>query len=78
MSCVAGHQQGRDIAFGKAADGKTMTAIISGAYYQHTEDYLTAQNNVHWRGCWQLNDVKNGSFDELPLSLEYLKSRYAK
>ena len=76
MSCVAGHQQGRDIAFGQSADGKPMTAIISGSYYQHEEEYLTAQNNKHWRGCWQLNAVKDGSFDELPLSLDYLRTKY--
>jgi len=76
MSCVAGHQQGRDIAFSQTADGKPITGIISGSFYLHDEEYLTAQNNIHWRGIWQLNDVKDGSFDELPLSVEYLKSKY--
>jgi hypothetical protein len=78
MSCVAGHQQGRDIAFGQSANGKRMTSIISGSFYQHEEEYLTAQNNIHWRGCWQLNDIVDGSFDELPLSIDYLKRRYSK
>jgi hypothetical protein len=76
MSCVAGHQQGRDIAFSQTADGRPMTGIISGSFYMHEEDYLTAQNNIHWRGIWQLNDVVNGSFDELPLSIDYLRSKY--
>lgn len=78
MSCVAGHQQGHSIAYGRAADGRPMTGIIAGSYYQHNEDYLTAQNNIHWRGCYQLNDCHNGSFDELPLSIEYLRSKYGK
>jgi hypothetical protein len=26
---------------------------------------------------WMLNDVQNGSFDELPLSLDYLRRRYS-
>ncbi len=76
MSCVAGHQQGRDIAYGQSADGRSMTGIISGSYYQHEEAFLTIQNNIHWRGCWQLNSVENGSFDELPLSIDYLKNKY--
>jgi len=76
MSCVAGHLQGKDLAYSKSADGRTMTAIIAGSYYQHEEEYLNAQTNVHWRGCFQLNDVDNGDFDELPLSLKYLKSKY--
>jgi hypothetical protein len=78
MSCVAGHQQGKDLAYGKCADGRTMTAIIAGSFYQHDEEYLNAQTNTHWRGCFQLNDVSNGDFDELPLSLKYLKSKYGK
>lgn len=76
MSCVAGHQQGRDIAYGKRADGTSMTGLISGSFYQHDEDYLTPQTNEHWRGVWLLNDIKDGSFDELPISLNYLKERY--
>ena len=77
MSCIAGHQQGRDLAYGQTADGKPMTGIISGSFYQHEESYLTPQNNIHWRGIWQLNDVKGGSFDELPISLDYLRGKYA-
>lgn len=76
MSCVAGHQQGRDIAYGKRADGTSMTAIISGSYYAHSESYLNAQTNEHWRGVWLLNDIQRGSFDELPISLKYLEERY--
>lgn len=76
MSCVAGHQQGRDIAYGQDASGRRMTGIISGSFYQHDEAYLTAQNNIHWRGVWILNQVDKGAFDEMPLSLEYLGQRY--
>jgi len=77
MSCVAGHQQGRDIAYSKRADGTPITGLISGSFYQHNEDYLTPQTNEHWRGVWLLNDIQaGGSFDELPISIGYLKERY--
>ena len=76
MSCIAGHQQGRDIAYGQTADGKRMTSIISGSFYSHEEEYLTAQNNIHWRGVWQLNECSEGSFDEMPLSIDYLRRKY--
>jgi hypothetical protein len=46
------------------------------SYYLHDEDYLTAQNNIHWRGIWAFHEINNGSFDEMPLSIEYLKSKY--
>lgn len=76
MSCIMGHVQDRDIAFAKRADGKAMTAIFAGIFYQHDENYLGPQGNNSWRGIWMLNDVKDGSFDEMPVSLEYLRGKY--
>ena len=76
MSCFAGHQQGRDIAYGKRADGTTITAIISGSFYQHEEEYLNPMTNNHWRGIWMLHEIINGSFDEMPVSLNYLRKKY--
>lgn len=78
MSCVAGHQQGRDIAFGRRADGGDLTAIISGSFYQHKYSYLSPFTNAHWRGTWFLNETMDGRFDEMPLSVEYLLRRYGK
>lgn len=78
MSCIAGHQQGRDIAFAKRADGVDMTAIISGSFYQHAEEYLSPYTNNHWRGFFMMHSVKDGSFDEMAVSIEYLKRRFGK
>lgn len=78
MSCFAGHQQGRMIAYGRRADGKEMTAIIAGSCYLHDEDYLSYQTNVHWRGIYMLHNVVDGSFDEMAVSLDYLKGKYKK
>lgn len=77
MSAFAGHQQGRDIAYSKRADGKDMTAIISGSFYQHAEEYMSPFTNNHWRGFYFLHEVKDGSFDEMAISLAYLKRRFA-
>jgi len=76
MSCVAGHQQGRQIATATTGDGRIITGIIAGSCYEHEESYLGPQSNQHWRGMIFLNDVKNGTFDEMPLSLRYLRDRY--
>lgn len=78
MSAVAGHQQGREIAFSRRADGGNMTAIISGSFYQHSYKYLSPFTNAHWRGAWFLHEVKDGQFDEMALSLNFLKRRYGK
>jgi predicted MPP superfamily phosphohydrolase len=76
MSCVMGHVQDRDIAFAKAANGRCMTGIFAGIFYQHDESYLNAQTNGSWAGLWMLHQVQEGSFDEMPVSLDYLKRKY--
>lgn len=77
MSCVVGHKQGRDVAYDYKADGSRMTAIIAGSCYLHDEHYLNYQSNNHWRGIIVLNEVDNGQFDEMFVSLNYLRKRYA-
>ena len=76
MSCVMGHVQDRDIAYGKRADNVRLTGLFSGMFNQHDEAYLGNQGNDSWKGIWMLNEVNNGSFDELPVSLTYLKRKY--
>ena len=78
MSCVAGHQQGRDIAYATRADGTDMFGLIAGSFYEHDEDYLNPQTNNHWRGMYFLHDVHEGSCDEMAISIKYLKSRFEK
>lgn len=76
MSCVAGHQQGKQVAYGKRADGKPITAIVVGSYYLHDESYMDQLSNRHWRGLLVMNEVDDGHFDEMFLSIEYLQRKY--
>ena len=76
MSCIAGHQQGRQSASAYRADGKRITSIIAGSCYEHNEDYLGPQGNVHWRGVVMLHDVCDGEFDECYVPLNYLRKKY--
>lgn len=76
MSCVMGHVQDRDIAYARRADGKSMTGLFAGIFYQEDQGYLTPQTNQSWRGIWMLNEVNDGAFDELPVSLNYLQRKF--
>ncbi len=76
QSCVMGHVQGRQIAYGTRADGKQITGLFVGGFYQHDEAYLKWQGNKHWRGLWVLHEVNDGEFDEMPVSMNYLKRKY--
>lgn len=76
MSCIAGHQQGKQVAYGKRADGQSITSIIVGSYYIHDESYMDRLSNRHWRGLLVMNEVNDGHFDEMFLSVEYLEKKY--
>lgn len=76
MSCIQGHQQGLQIATGYRGDGQLLTSVIAGSCYEHDEDYMSAQGNKHWRGFLVLNDVQDGVFDLMPISLGYINKRY--
>lgn len=78
MSCVMGHVQDRDIAFAKRADGKRLTGIFAGVFYEEEQPYLSVQTNESWAGIWMLNEINDGAFDEMPVSLSYLKEKYGK
>ena len=77
QSCIMGHVQGRQIAYATKADGSQITAIFVGGFYQHDEEYLGPQGNAQtWRGIWVFHQVKDGSFDEMPVSINFLKQKY--
>lgn len=77
MSCIAGHQQGLQIATAHRADGQRLTSVIAGSCYEHEEEYLGAQGNEHWRGMLMMHEVNDGQFDLMPVSLGYLEKKYA-
>lgn len=77
QSCVAGHQQGRQVAYGRKADGSSITCIIAGSFYLHDEHYMDSISNKHWRGLVMLHEVNDGHFDEMFVSTNYLKKKYA-
>lgn len=78
MSCVMGHVQQTEIDLSqKRGDGKFITGVFAGCFYQHDESYLGIQGNQVRRQCWMFYDVKDGEFDIHALPLEYLRKRYA-
>lgn len=76
MSCIAGHQQGRQSATGVKADGRQITAIIAGSCYEHDEEYLGYQGNQHWHGLVMLHNVRDGEFDECFIPLHWINEKY--
>jgi hypothetical protein len=74
-SFVQGHVQGYDVGTKQYATGKIKKGIVAGSAYLHDEEYKGMANN-HWRGVVVLNEVRNGEFCEMPLTLDYLCRKY--
>lgn len=72
---VQGHVQGYDIGTKQFATGRTIRGIVAGSCYLHDEEYKGAANK-HWRGAIVLNEVENGEFSEMPLTMDYLCRKY--
>ena len=67
-----GHQQGKDQAERYLTNGTGQRALVVGSFYPHEEHYKGPQGNYHWRGCIVKNEVENGMYDLMELSLKYL------
>jgi hypothetical protein len=76
MSGVQGHVQKVDIAYGKNALQELITCLFCGTFYSHDEEYLGPQGNSCYRGVWLLNEVENGNFQLMQVSLDFLKRKY--
>jgi len=74
-SFVQGHQQGLLQGNVQYATGLIRHGIVAGSAYLHDEDYK-GMANAHWRGIVVLNEVDNGQFCEMPLTLDYLCRKY--
>lgn len=72
-----GHQQTlmHGIRFVK---GRAQHGLVAGACYLHSEDYKGPQGNAHWRGVVVKHEVKDGSYDPMFVSLDFLCRRYEK
>lgn len=70
-SFVQGHQQGLLQGNVQYATGLIRHGIVAGSSYLHDEEYKGMANS-HWRGVVVLNEVRNGTFCEMPLTIDYL------
>jgi hypothetical protein len=79
QSFVQGHCQLRDLAETTDVMGRRQTGLIAGIFYSHDEAYLNPQTGTDntWSGIWMLHDCKDGEFDYMPVSMNFLREKYA-
>lgn len=79
-SFCAGHVQGMKYGNRMYPTGKIRHGLVAGSFYQHDEEYRGRQGLTkhHWNGVIVLNDVRDGNYEIMPLSLDYLRRKYGK
>lgn len=75
-SFTMGHQQIHLTGMRQTIAG-VQRGLVSGACYLHDEDYVGPQGNGEWRGIVVCNEVVNGNYDIMEISLSYLERKYA-
>jgi hypothetical protein len=77
-SFTMGHQQLLDIAVRTLqTTGQQQWGVKCGSSYVHDESYKGVQGNKHWRGIMVKHNVKDGSYDPLMISMDWLKKEYS-
>lgn len=75
-SFVQGHEQGLLYGIRQFPGQLTRHGLVAGSFYLHDERYRGAQGNDEWRGIVVLNEVQDGRYDIMPLSMDYLQRKY--
>jgi hypothetical protein len=76
-SFTMGHRQTLDVTTRfLPSSGKQQWGMICGAAYVHEEHYKGVQGNKHWRGIVLKHNVRDGSYDPLFVSMEWLEKEF--
>lgn len=76
FSFSQGHQQTLMAGQRFLNNGQRIRGLVAGSCYLHDEDYRGPQANGEWRGIIVKNEVFDGSYDLMEVSLDYLCRRY--
>jgi hypothetical protein len=75
FSYTMGHQQGMDAAIQYLSNGRVLRGLVAGSFYAHDEEYRS-QGNAHWRGLIYKHEVREGTYDMMEVSMDYLQRVY--
>ena len=77
-SFTQGHQQGFLYASKQYPD-HVKHGLVCGRFYLENESYRPADVQAsEWNGIVVKNDVRNGTYDLMPLSINYLREKYGR
>lgn len=76
QSFTQGHAQSFKYGEVEVANGQRRHGCVAGSFYMHDEEYKGPYGNHHWRGVVVKNDVQDGEYDIMKISLDYLLRKY--
>jgi hypothetical protein len=76
-SFCCGHEQGMLYGMQQYPGSIRRHGLVAGSFYQHCEGYRGPQGRDEWRGIVILNEVADGDYCVMPLTLNYLREKYA-
>jgi hypothetical protein len=76
FSFCAGHQQTYEVGVKSLNNGKVIRGLVCGSFYIEDEIYRGPQGNNEFRGIFLLNEVHDGNYSLIEISLDYLCRRY--
>jgi hypothetical protein len=76
QSFTQGHAQSFAYGDREVPSGTRHHGLVAGAFYMHDEPYKGFQGNHHWRGVVVKNEVQNGRYDLMKVSIDYLLRKY--
>jgi hypothetical protein len=76
QSFTQGHAQSFAYGEREVPNGKRHHGLVAGAFYMHDEKYKGPYGNHHWRGVVVKNEVREGEYDIMKVSLDFLLRRY--
>jgi hypothetical protein len=75
-SFTQGHAQSFSYGEREVPGGRRHIGLVAGAFYMHDEKYKGPYGNHHWRGVIVKNEVRDGEYDIMKVSLDYLIRKY--
>lgn len=76
-SFVQGHEQGFQYGTQQYPGSLRRHGLVAGSFYRHCESYRGNQGKDEWRGIVVLNEVNDGDYCVMPLTMKYLESKYS-
>lgn len=76
QSFAMGHQQGLLYGMRQYPGSVQKHGLVAGSFYLHDEHYRDRQSNGEWRGIVVMNELHDGKYDVMPLSMNYLLRRF--